>query len=214
MKSILLVASLFTASMCAPAVTITSGSFTHDDPSNGQFHFISSNFDLKGGTGIGSWTSLYGPVEPSVVVNLSGQVSGFDIFGGSGWIGETYYPDLRYSHLMGPGSIFDFTAPSFTYASEHVKTSPFQFSGVISAYAGNDPDCLLCSVPIEGGGISVISYNVFDYPGRPPGIGEPIQQTYLFTPEPATAYLLLPGGLLFLFLRNNPRWRRFLSARP
>lgn len=203
MKSLLLIVSLLAASVGAHAVTITAGTVTKPDIFFGEFRFISSNFDLLGVPGNGFWGGLSSPVEPGKVVNPSGIVSDSDIQGGSGWINGTYYPDLSYNNPSGPSSSFVFTAPSFIYASERVKTIPFQFSGVISAYVGNDPECLLCNVPIEGGGISVILYNV-GFPGVPPGTGEPIDQHYFFfVPEPATAFLLIPGALLLFLLRRR-----------
>lgn len=205
MKSFLLLASLFAASVCAHAVTITSGNFT-TDLVNGQFHFISSSFDLEGTTGIGFFGGLQTPVAPGTVVNPSGVVGGTDIGSGSGWVGGTFYPSLLFGHVNGLESSFEFTAPSFTYTGESSITVPFQFSGSLTVYESpfTDPDsCLLCLVPIKGSGYTVIRYNVPNNPGDPVGLGFPIDQTFVFTPEPATAFLLIPAGFLFFLARKR-----------
>lgn len=208
MKSLLLTTVLLIASTCASAATITSGWLTVSTSGIGPFRFISSEFDLRGGLYVYEsvwWALNCSPCAPGDVLKGSGVVSGDDLFGTDGWIGSTYYPNLRYGpQLMGPGSLFEFTTPSFTYAGEHTKTLPFTFSGFINAYAGdyNDSDCILCMEPLTGSGYTVIRYN----PDAVPGISFAQEQTFFFTsavPEPATAYLLIPGAFLLFLSRKR-----------
>lgn len=199
MKPILLTTLIFLTTITANAASINVGSTfgIGEGIPQGTFHLITSDFDVTGGTtsgGVGIW---FGPVRPGESRGISGQI--YDVGAGSGQVEGVNYPDLLYytPFASGYGSFFEFTGPSFVFDGELKKILPFQFSGVLGAYAPDavgPEDCVLCNDPISGGGHAVLSFS------RVPGADhfEYDNITFVFTPEPATAYLLIPALLLFL----------------
>lgn len=208
MKPILLTTLMFLTTITANAASIKIGSTFSVGRGipQGTFHLISSDFDVTGGTTNGSLASYFGPVLPGELRGISGKI--YDVGFGSGQVEGVNYPNLLYytPFASGYGSFFEFNGPSFVYNGELKKILPFQFSGVLGAYARDavDPeDCALCNVPIDGGGYAVLSFE------RVPGVDylELDNVTFVFTPEPATAYLLLPAALLLFLMHAIRKWQ-------